>query len=103
MIRRPALVSMLLAIAGCAIVPNSVRPEFEHMSHATQHFGADQTNYGSDTANLIAHWDIKRAYLELAEGVSLDPRWLHADGYGETVGPREQFSARIGYVFQVKP
>lgn len=103
MIGRPIFLAISLATAGCALAPNSVRPEIEHMSHATQHFGANQTNYGSDMANVVAHWDFRRAYLELAEGVSLDPRWPHMDAYGETVGPREEFTARIGYVFQVKP
>ena len=65
----------LLTLGGCALVPNSVRPEFEHISHATQHepFTNHPTEYGANMANLVLHWDLPRHFsLELAEGVDLD-------------------------------
>lgn len=103
------LIAALLA-SGCAALPNSISPEFEHLSHATQHFGDNRTDYGSNIANLTAEWDVgKHFYVTLAEGVNLNKQWtqLNANspsyhGYGETVGPREQFTGRIGYKFIVK-
>lgn len=96
------LIVAAVAASGCAsLVPNSVRPEFEHMSHLTQHMG-DSTDYGANMANLVAHWDIKHAYVEIAEGVDLDRHWPEVNSNGEIIGPREEFTARIGYVFQVR-
>jgi hypothetical protein len=98
--------------AGCAhsfdfmtLAPDTIGPEFEHMSHASQHFGSDQSNYGSEIASIVAHWNMPRGfYLELAEGADLDPRWTapHHSGCGELQGPREEFSGRIGYRFRIK-
>lgn len=90
------------ALQGCCLAPDSIRPEFEHMSHASQHFGPHQENVGSDIANVVAHWDLRpRLYFEIAEGVDIDQH--HDGGYsGEIIGPREEFSARVGYVFKLK-
>lgn len=80
-------------LSGCALLPDSVRPEIEHLSHVTQHepFTDHPTEYGANLANLLLHWDLPHAYIELGEGYSLAPR-------SEIMGPREQFSARIGLV-----
>lgn len=98
----------LLTLGGCALVPNSVRPEFEHISHATQHepFTNHPTEYGANMANLVLHWDLPRHFsLELAEGVDLDKAYTvyGQPEHGEIMGPREQFSGRISYSIQVKP
>lgn len=83
-------------LSGCALLPDSVRPELEHLSHATQHepFTDHPTNYGAEIAGLMLHWDLPHAYLEVGEGYSLDPR-------SEILGPREQFSARIGVIIGI--
>jgi hypothetical protein len=99
-----AFLAALLALAGCALAPNSIRPEFEHLSHLTQHFHSDgYPNYGADMVNVIAHWDIAHAYIEVGEGINLDRHYCDTNSIGEIQGPREQFTARIGYVFQVRP
>lgn len=95
---------LTLALSACALVPNSVRPEFEHLSHVTQHFQSNSNpDYGANMMNLVAHWDVKRAYVEVAEGADLNHHYASSNSFGEIQGPREEFSARIGYVFQVKP
>ncbi|HEV7611367.1 MAG TPA: hypothetical protein VGO37_05785 [Steroidobacteraceae bacterium] len=91
--------------SGCAIVPNTVRVEFDHSSHMTQHapFSNAGTNYGSNVANVLAHWDTPgKTFIEIGEGVSLDRRWKDTNSCGDVIGPREQFSLRIGKTFQLK-
>jgi hypothetical protein len=93
-----------LALAGCAALPNSVRPEFEHISHASQHepFTDHPTRYGANVANLVLHWDLpKHITLELAEGVDLDRHYVSSDSCGEIIGPREQFTGRVAYSFTI--
>ena len=100
------IVSALLILNGCSVLkviePDTVRPEFEHISHATQHqpFTNSPTNYGANIASIIVHWDTpKDTYLELGEGMSLDREWYGRE-CGEIAGPREQFTLRVGYVFR---
>ncbi len=74
---------------------------------ADQHIGAEQTHYGVNTLELMAHWDIKKiAYFEMGEGIALDKRSgckeYQDQGYGEIIGPREQFVARVGLVIPLK-
>ena len=107
MITRVASSLILLCLTSCSLVPNSIRPEVQHMSHAMQHFGPDQTHYGVNTLELMAHWDIgKVAYFEVGEGIALDKRSgcerYQDSGYGEIIGPREQFIARVGLVIPLK-
>jgi hypothetical protein len=97
-----------LTLSACAIMPDTVRTEFEHISHATQHrpFTDTPTKYGANMANLVLHWDLpKRFSIELAEGVDLDKHYPSSNGYpqsyGEILGPREEFSGRIAYSFKV--
>jgi hypothetical protein len=88
---------------GTALVPNTLAPEFEHISHASQHFGSNTTTYGANLASLVAHWDVsKRVYIELGEGFSLDKKYADGTACGEITGPREQFTGRIGYRFTLK-
>jgi hypothetical protein len=82
-----------LLLAGCAVLPNNVRVESEHVSHLTQHFGPDRTNYGYDSVGVVGRWQFGHAYIEA--GDSYAPERL--DGYHEV------FEARFGYEFQVKP
>ena len=82
-----------LLLAGCAVLPNNVRVETAHVSHLTQHFGPDRTNYGYDSVGVVGRWQFGHAYIEA--GDSYTPERL--DGYHEV------FEARFGYEFQVKP
>ena len=90
------------ALSGCAVLPNTIAPEFEHMSHATQHAPLTEhpTRYGANIAQVTAQWDYGRAYVSLSEGIDLNRHYPYS--YGEIEGPREQFTARIGYRFTVR-
>jgi hypothetical protein len=103
-----AAVGIVLALSGCVLAPDSVRPELEHLSHLTQHepFTDHPTDYGANTVNLIAHWDLPaRAYLEVGEGYDLSrhyPQTRTAGASdGEIIGPREEFTARFGIVIGI--
>jgi len=96
------LAAVLAALNGCALVPATVTPEFVHISHATQHepFTDHPTRYGANIADVALGWNLApHVTLTLAEGVSLDRHYPWMPGYGEIVGPREQFTGRIGYTF----
>jgi hypothetical protein len=105
------LATSLVALSGCAamqaVVPNTVTPEFEHMSHATQHqpFTNQPTNVGSELLNVVVGYELPHNIkLDIAEGIDLDKR-EYVPGYtsyGEIIGPREQFSLRVGYQFRIK-
>src|SRR5882757_7401375 len=93
-------------LTGCAsLVPDYVAPELEHMSHATQHAPLTNppTNYGADIASVVVGYNLPHHFnLELAEGVSLDRHYKQTDEWGEIAGPREQFSARLRYMIQIR-
>lgn len=93
---------LALALTGCAALPDTVRPEYEHMSHATQHFGANHTNYGANMASIILHWDApKNTYVEVGEGLDLDRHYRDINSYGAIIGPREEFTFRVGMNIKV--
>lgn len=102
-----AMIVLALALSGCALEPNAVRFEAEHVSHVSQHFGTDTTNYGFDAISVVAHWQISHAYLDISEGINVSPEF---DGnrvvgpvYGSLAGPRETFQARAGWEIPLKP
>lgn len=96
------LPALPLLLTGCALVPNSIRPEIEHMTHISQPEAISHPKYAADIASVVVHWDLpKRFTLEVAEGVVLQPR-SSPISYAEIVGPREQLSLRVGYVFTLK-
>ena|SRR5208282_1772287 len=98
-------VAVLIAVfSGCALTPNYVEPEIEHMSHATQHqpFTNEPTRYGAEIASVVVGWDVHNLSIQLAEGVELDKHYAWDNSNGEIIGPREQFSARVGYRFTLK-
>jgi hypothetical protein len=98
-----------MALTGCALAPDSIRPELQHLSHVSQHqpFTDSPTNFGATMATVMAHWDIPHAYVEVGEGIVLDSLSArNAAGetaYGEIEGPREQFIGRVGLIIPVKP
>ena len=104
---RLAVGMSIVALGGCVLVPNSVRPEIEHFSHVTQHepFAATPTGYYSDVAAVALHWDTPgRTFVEVADGVEIGPGWKRGPnfGYGEMQGPREEFELRVGAVIPVR-
>lgn len=101
---KPLIFIMALAASGCALAPTYVAPELEHMSHLTQHepFSDHPTRYGANIAQVTAHWDQGLLYEELSEGINLNQHYDQSNSCGEIMGPREQFTAKIGYKIMVK-
>lgn len=102
---RILLVLTVLCVAGCALEPNAVRMEAEHVSHISQHFGTAPTDYGFDAISVVAHWQVSHAYLDVSEGINVSPRFQGVVGpvYGAFAGPRETFQARAGWEIPLKP
>lgn len=98
MIRAVILAVGALYLSACAIAPQLVTVEADHVSHLTQHqpFTGHPTNFGFDSVSLIARWRRGRVYGEVSEGVVLEGK--DGDCYGGLWGPREVFGARVGYV-----
>lgn len=95
-----AALAAACVLQGCAVLPNTIGPEFEHMSHATQHepLTDHPTNYGSELLGVTAEWGKSTGpYLDLTESIDLDP--CRMNFCGEIAGPKEQFSARLGWRF----
>jgi hypothetical protein len=90
---------------GCAsLLPNSIGPEFAHSSHISQHqpFTSHPTNIAYETVGVTARWHTSSGfYLDVSEAYNMAPK----DGQvcAGMCGPREIFTARAGYAFQVRP
>lgn len=104
-----ATLLLAFALSGCstltAVIPNTIAPELEHMSHASQHapFTSSPTAYGANIAQLTAQWNLPHHfYFNASEGVNLNRHYASGDSCGEIEGPREQFTARIGYNFKLR-
>ena len=87
------------ALSGCALAPNTVRTEVEHISHASQHLGiargvcgAGSGNCGGEILAVEAHWQARGWFLDASEGYAIE----RLDGLHEV------FSARVGYEFAVR-
>jgi|SRR5579863_8141341 len=97
-----------LATAHCAhadILPDTAKLEIEHVSHATQHFGPNPHEYGINAASVVLRWQLSSRFtLDLAEGMILSDCRVRYDEHicGSFYGPREVFSARLGYTFWSK-
>ena len=97
------LIALCVALSGCAVLPDTVGPELEHMSHATQHapFTSKPTAYGANVASVVLGWQRGPIQAELAEGLALNRHYPQTPSYGELIGPREEFSARIRYNWSI--
>jgi hypothetical protein len=101
------LIALAGPLGGCALAPRQIAVYGEHVSHATQHFGDTRTDYGFDTVNVAAQWrtaDGAGPFADVAEGYNLDSKWHYAgyDTVGALIGPREVFSARVGWIFRLR-
>jgi hypothetical protein len=70
----------------------AVRPltEIQHISHTTQHFGSNRTNYGWNVASFGVRWrPTEGVVVDLLEGYSLE----------EMNGRHEVFTGRITVEF----
>lgn len=89
----------VLALSGCALVPNYIGPEVAHVSNITQHFGHDGCGWdkGCSGFNAIggtAKWRIgEGGYLSVSE-------YYTPDKFDDR---REAFEAQAGWLFQVRP
>jgi hypothetical protein len=104
---RIAVAMMPLVLSGCALLPDTISPSIEHLSHTFQHapLTISPTKYAVTIAEVSARWGGQSGpFLEVSEGIALNDRWVFGiqSGYGEIFGPREQFAARLGYTFQLK-
>lgn len=99
------VVGAALCLTGCALEPNAVRFEAEHVSHISQHFGPNPTEYGFDAVSIVAHWQYSHVYLDVSDGINVSPALKGVVGpvYGALGGPRETFQARAGYEIALKP
>lgn len=82
------------------LIPNVLTIEVSHESHAS--VGAPFTSCnrcedGLTTVSAIAGWKVGGAYLQIGEGVNIDGR-----NGGGFYGPKEVFTARVGYQFKLK-
>ena len=101
-----SIVFVPMVLSGCALMPDTISPGIEHFSHTTQHapFTSTPTMYAIENLEVTARWGKPEGwFLELSEGVALNDRWSFGpvSGYGETLGPREQFAGRVGYTFNL--
>lgn len=82
------IIALVLFLTGCA----NVRPlaEYQHQSHATQHFGSNRTNYGYDVVSAGIRWrPHEKVTVDLLEGYSMQ----------EFQGRREVFTGRVQVEF----
>lgn len=97
----PLAAAASLLVAGCALQPDHLGIEAQHVSHVSQHFGSNPTNFGYATIGLDVRWENSRASFDINEGVILEgcQRYIGALGVipecGSLAGPRETFNARV--------
>jgi hypothetical protein len=101
-----ALLVITASLAGCALAPNTIRTDVEHLSHISQHFGADRTNYGAEMVGVTAQWRTKSGWFaEWGEHYNLGkgngPGWTDSCA-GGICGPREVTTVSAGYIFEIK-
>lgn len=90
----------VLALMGCAtLAPDYVKPEIEHVSHLTQHFGPYPVNDGYNQAAIFIGYDRAvsgsngvRAFFEIGEGYTVEM----------VDNKHEIFNARAGFEVQLK-
>jgi hypothetical protein len=109
---RKLFVVFLLAVAAGSIpaaasdwyIPDEVNLEIQHISHVSQHFGSDSTDYGVEIASLAVRWTGHSWFLDIAEGAALNTcNDLHyydstqvLEQCGALEGPKEVFQATFG-------
>jgi hypothetical protein len=92
----------ILALTGCAaLLPNTLRLQGEHLSHASQHMDGTRGHIGAELVGVVAHWQTGGWFANAEESYNLSP----ADGHlcvGGICGEREVFQAQAGYEWRVK-
>lgn len=98
---RVTIIIASLTLSGCALAPNTIRLQGEHMSHASQHMDGTNGHIGAELVGLVAHWQTGGVFLNVEESYNLSP----ADGHaciGGICGEREVFQAQAGYEWRLK-
>jgi hypothetical protein len=95
-----ALLAASTTVHAFDLLPDSLRLEAEHISHAMQHepLTNHPTDYRFDSVSLVLRWHFGPVALDLAEGASLDEATTNPQGqlsHGALLGPREVFHARL--------
>lgn len=96
---------IIIVLPGCALVPNTVSPVLEHVSHTSQHapFTSHPTDYGYNQVAIQAHWELPgHTFVEVSEGYNLGKMNTNGQACGALYGGREVFTAKIGYTFHIK-
>jgi hypothetical protein len=97
------LVFGLLAwLSGCALAPDTIRLQGEHMSHASQHIDGTNGHMGAELVGIVAHWQTGGWFVSAEESYNFSP----ADGHicnGGICGNREVFQAQAGYEWRLRP
>jgi len=107
-----------LPLTACCLAPNTVRTDVTHMSHVSQHFGSNTTNYGTQIIGATAQWRTQSGWFaELGEHYNIGKSgsyhsWTDAGGQlewtdsrscpGSICGPREITTVSVGYIWQVR-
>jgi hypothetical protein len=95
-----AILLWLSVLTGCAeLAPDYVKPEVEHISHFTQHFGPNQAADGYNQVAVFVGYNREvsggngaRAFFEIGEGYTV-----------EMVDNRHEiFNARAGFEVPLK-
>lgn len=63
-------VLILFCLSGCAVMPDSIPVEVQHLSHVSQHFGRNPTNFGFEAVFIGAKWDRGPVQFEIKDGYS---------------------------------
>jgi hypothetical protein len=95
-----ALIATVLALTGCAAMPDRARVELSHDSHSTTGSVGCKANCSEDglsRASLILKWQRGPVTVEMGEGWNLQGR-----NGGGFYGPGEVFTARMGYEFNLR-
>lgn len=95
-----ALIATVLALTGCAAMPDRARIELSHDSHSTTGSMNCHSNCSEDglsRASLILKWQRGPVTVEMGEGFNLAGR--NGSGF---YGPSEIFTARVGYEFSLR-
>lgn len=103
------IVILVMITSGCGtLIPNTLTPEFEHVSHTLQHapFTKTPTEYGYNAVQLTADWKLPKGFnLSVSEGYILNKSQSYnnvPEVGGMVSTTHEVFTAKIGYAFNLK-
>lgn len=90
-------ITAYLALSGCALAPDYLRPELSHQSSAGQHWPFDShppSRYGMDEVGAALGWRFGGLVVEAEEAYSF---------HGEVCAvSRDVFTLRAGYEIPLK-